>query len=206
MNTVRRAELSVPAGIDANDADRADTPDRLLSCIAGFYPSEAQARAALRSVQVAQCLLPAQMLLLSPDDAGFLRFTRLSRQWAFDQDSGGAPSIGGYGLASAAGASLASVVALVILLWETPQFDAWLLMMLLAIQGLGGLLGAGLFALRLGLRARHRFDDQVRQQLGQGCWALVLHQVPWAGQAGVIRLLRSTSLRWCASAPHSRRL
>ena len=204
MNTVRKAEFSDPAVVA--DADRADTPDRLLSCMAGFYTSDLQARTALRSVQVAQRLLPAQTLLLSPDDAGYLRFARLSRQWAVDQASAGPRGIGGLWLASAVGASLASLAALVILLWEAPQFDAWLVMMLMALQGLGGLLGAGLFALWVRLRPRHRFDAQVRQQLILGCWALVLHQVPWADQAAVVRLLRSTSLRWCASAPHSRRL
>ena len=203
MNTLRKTEFTESAG---TDADRADTPDRLLSCMAGFYPSQAQAQAALRSVQVAQHLLPAQPVLLSPADAGCLRFARLSRQWASDQQGGAPRRLGGVLLASAVGASLASLAALAVLLWEAPEFDAWLVMMLLALQGLGGLLGAGLFALWVRLRPRHRFDEQVRQQLSLGCWALVLYQVPWAGQAAVVRLLRSTSLRWCASAPHSRRL
>lgn len=185
---------------------RLDKPLRPpLSCLAGFYDNEAQARQALRQVRQTQGLLPSQSVLLSPDDAGSLRFARLSRLWAADHGFDGRHRNGDAWLAGALGASLAVLAALALLRAGARQSDTWQVVMLLTALALGSLLGAGLFALWVRPRPTRRFDVQVHRQLCLGYWALVTHRVPWAGQADVVRLLRGTSRRWCADVPRARR-
>lgn len=204
MTTARRFQ---PANEAANDVDPAATPDRVLSCMAGFYRNEAQARAVLRQVRQAQGLLPTQSMLLSPADASLLRFARMSRLWASGHGGERSRRIGDGWMAGALGASLAILAALALLGRGWLPFDTWQVLMLLIALGLVGLLGVGLLTLGVSRpRPAHRFDEQVRRQLGLGYWALVAHRVPWAAQAGVITLLRSTSRRWCAMASHSQRL
>lgn len=203
MNTARR-----PREIQASAADSGATatPDRLLSCMAGFYANEAQARAALRLALQTWGLLPAQTTLLSPDDAGPLRFARVAHRWAGDLAGARPPRIGDGWVASGLGAALAGAAALAWIQLGLRQSDNWQWVLLMTAGVLGGLLAAGLLALWARPPPAHRFNDQVRRQLGLGCWALVAYQVPWAAQAGVVKLLRDSSLRWCAAAPPVRRL
>ena len=72
------------------------------------------------------------------------------------------------------------------------------------------LVGAGLVALVMAFwrpvpRPR-RFDQRVREQLASGAWALVVHDVPAERQAGVVALLRGSSLKWCGEAAPAQRL
>lgn len=203
MNTARRPRQAQPSAVDS---DAAATPDRLLSCMAGFYPTEAQARAAWQQALQTQRLLPWQVVLLSPDDAGNLRYARVSHQWASDLASARPPMIGDGWVACAVGAALAGLAALAWLQLGLRQSDTWQWVHLVTALVLGGLLGGGLLALWAQPPPTHRFNEQVRRQLGLGCWAVVAYRVPWAAQAGVVRLLRSTGQRWCAAAPPIRRL
>ena len=177
---------------------------RVLECMAGFYQHEADGRDAMRHLRLSLGLLPSQLVLLRPADAGSRRFARLARRWAVGQRRSRAAGGGLRWLAAGLGALLAGL--LVGLLPGPGISDEAHLAMLLLALGLGG--GAGL---AVGHRLARpvpprRFDSSVRRQLADGCWAVVAHGVPWASQAAVVTHLRASSVKWCAVAPRPARI
>lgn len=178
--------------------------NRVLECMAGFYQHEADGRAAMRHLRLSLGLLPSQLVLLSPADAGSRRFARLTRHWAAGPTPGRAAGGGLRWLWAGLGALLAGLLAA--LLAGPGLSDAPHLLVLLLSAGLGAAAGAAL-GQRLGrLPPPRRFDSSVRRQLADGCWAVVVHGVPWASQAAVVTHLRASSVKWCAVAPRPARI
>lgn len=180
--------------------------DRVLDCMAGFYQQEADGRAALRHLRLSLGLLPSQLLLLGPCDAGGRRFVRLSRQWAAGPQPDGtaahSPRWAGAGL----GMLLAGLLTAAWWLTGPAVSGEWRLLAWLLATALGAALGAALSPRGLRVQSPRRFDSNVQRQLAGGCWALVAHGVPWASQAAVVTHLRASSLKWCAVAPRPTRL
>ena len=193
----------------APDAGPSEQPvDRLLSCIAGFYGNEEQARNKAAQIQRAHGLAGAQLVLLSPRDAPRQQFSRLAKQWAGHWPAGRQSPVGGH-----LSTGLLALAILLLLGWGTVMWsdDPGFFSQSPALAWLGGSMGLGLVAVWLFQRKRtrphvRRFESRVQQQLAQGHWALVVCKLSWAQQAGVLALLRAGSLRWCAVAEPSARL
>lgn len=194
------ASRSQPADV------RSGHGQRPLSCIAGFYGEQAHSRAAARQLQVELGLQAAQVVMLSPRDAGPTQFARKSRRWS-----------GGWRARAQSGSvSPGAAIALAVLLLLSIAAGGWVL----AAEASDGLLLMGVAlavvcgALAAGLAAafwpqpprRRRFETSVQQQLAEGCWAVVVHGVAGHRQAAVVDLLRGGSLRWCAVAAPAARL
>lgn len=178
--------------------------NRVLDCMAGFYQHEADGRAAMRHLRLSLGLLPSQLVLLRPADAGSRRFARLMRHWAAGPSPSRAPGAGLRWLSAGLGALLAGQLAG--LLAGPGLSDARHLLVLLLSSGLGAAAGAAL-GQRLGRPPPPgRFDSSVRRQLADGYWAVVAHNVPWASQAAVVTHLRASSVKWCAVAPRPSRI
>ena len=210
-----RAIQSAP---DAGPSEQA--ADRLLSCIAGFYGDERQARSTAEQIQREHGLVLTQMVLLSPRDAPRKQFSRLVALWSGHWPASRQSIVKGR-------LSMVSLGVLVLLLavWATVLWSDYpgLFNTTLTLPWLDGPLGPRLgprLGLGLGLgkmavwllrrrqtrpRAR-RFETRVQQQLARGHWALVVCKLPWAQQAGVLALLRAGSLHSCAVADPSTRL
>lgn len=180
--------------------------NRVLACMAGFFRLEAEALAAAQQLTRTHGLSRAQWVLLRPVDATTHRFARNARQWAIPwQANGHLPGPDRWRLAGAVlllGAVLAAS-------WWLPdwQLPDDLHGPVLAVTLLAG---AALVALVMAFwrpvpRPR-RFDQRVREQLASGAWALVVHDVPAERQAGVVALLRASSLKWCGEAAPAQRL
>jgi len=190
-----------PSSAFANDSSRVKQPvHRPLSCMAGFFGGEAAARAAVHQLRLHHGLQSSQFVLLSPRDAAPASFARLARRWSGRWHDGEAP--GGdfrWRLAGLAGSLVLLLGGLVALLDDNLPSGA------LMMAGLGAILGVLLVATLAALnwpepmRIR-RFETSVQQQLADGYWCLVAHNLPWGRQAGVVALLRGDSLRWCAVA------
>jgi len=182
--------------------------DRLLSCIAGFYGDEEQARSKAEQIRQEHGLGSAQLVLLSPRDAARKQFSRLAGLWAGHWPAGRQSLVDGH-LSTA----LLAVAVLALAGWGTVLWsdDPGIFSQAPTLAWLGGPLGLGLVAAWLLQRKStrphvRRFESRVQQQLAQGHWALVVCKLPWAQQAGVLALLRTGSLRWCAVAEPSARL
>lgn len=178
--------------------------NRVLACMAGFYPQEADGRDALRHLRLSLGLLPSQLVLLRPADAGGRRFARLARRWRTGQRPDQAAGAGLCWLSAGLGALLAGVLA--VLLAGLDLSDERHLAMLLLSIGLGAAAGAALGRRLARPAPPRRFDSSVRRQLAHGCWAVVAHGVPWASQAAVLAHLRASSIKWCAVAPRPARI
>ena len=198
-----------PAGRSAQTGPASNLPgqtvDRPLSCIAGFYGDEWMARRTAKMMRREYGLTTAQMVLLSPRDAPSEKFALMAELWA-----GQWPVKRQSVLDRHTGLALLGVVLLLLLLlagWPAVLWtkDQSLFSPALNLAWLGGLLGLGVVAFwtvqRPNNRAHaRRFESRVQQQIADGHWALVVCKLPRAHQAGVLELLRTNSLRWCAVA------
>ena len=195
----RPSGTSTAPAAEAAQANRIKQPIHCpLSCMAGFFENEAAARAAMYQLRLLHGLQSSQFVLLSPRDAAPASFARLARRWSGRWHDRGAPSGDlRWRLAGLAGSLVLLLAGLV------GVMDVSLPPGLLMMAGLGAVLGVSLVA---ALAALHwpepphvrRFETQVQRQLADGCWGLVAHNLPWGRQAGVVNLLRGSSLRWCA--------
>ncbi len=182
------------------------TPDRLLDCMAGFYRSGLAARLAEQKLRQTHGLSASQLVLLGPNDASRQRFSRHAQGWAPDGAHDPAMQLSDGWLAGAAGAVLAGLAMLVWLTISYPQPEDWPALPIPLALLFGAVAGAGLVAVLAWPPTPQRFDNNVRQQLQLGCWALVACRVPWACQAGVVAVMRQGSDKWCAVAPRMHRL
>ncbi|MDO9285906.1 MAG: hypothetical protein Q7U26_13470 [Aquabacterium sp.] len=199
-NAPRTAPLTAPPPADAAPINR------VLACMAGFFRLEAEAQAAAQQLSRAHGLSRAQCMLLGPADATPRRFERRARQWASPWQASGRPP---WSERWRHAGALLLLGALLAALWWWPDWhlsDDLYWPSLVATP----LAGAGLVALvamfwRRAPRPR-RFDQRVREQLASGAWAVVVHDVPAQRQAGVVALLRASSLKWCGEAAPAQRL
>lgn len=184
------------------------TADRPLSCIAGFYGDEWMARRTAKMMRHEYGLSTAQLVLLSPRDAPSEKFARMAELWA-----GQWPVRRQSVLNRRTGLALLSAVLLLLVGWAAVLWakDQSFFSHALNLAWLGGLLGLGVVAfwtLHQPNSRPHarRFESRVQQQIADGHWALVVCKLPRAHQAGVLALLRTNSLRWCAVAESSAKL
>ncbi|OGA97195.1 MAG: hypothetical protein A3E25_20575 [Burkholderiales bacterium RIFCSPHIGHO2_12_FULL_69_20] len=195
--TVRMAE---PPRADAAPINR------VLACMAGFFRLEAEALAAAQQLARTHGLSRAQCVLLGPVDATPRRFDRHARRWASPWQTNGRPPWSDHWRRAGAVLLLGALLAAV---WWWPD---WHLSDDLYWPTLAAtpLAGAGLVALVTAFWRRvprpRRFDLRVREQLASGAWAVVVHDVPAERQAGVVALLRGSSLKWCGEAAPAQRL
>ena len=188
-----------------HDAPASHLPiDRVLECMAGFYQHEADGREAMRHLRLSLGLLPSQLVLLRPTDAGNRRFARLARRWAAGQHPSGPANGGLRWLLAGSSALLGGLLAG--LLAGPGQLDARHVLTMLLASGLGAAAGAALGRQLVRPPTPRRFDSSVHRQLADGCWAVVAHGVPWATQAAVVTHLRASSVKWCAVAPRPARI
>ena len=182
--------------------------DRLLSCIAGFYLDERQARSAAEQIAREHGLALTQMVLLSPRDAPRKQFSRLASLWAGHWPAGRQSVVDRYLSTALLGLAMLILMVWMAVLWLD---DASFFGDVPTMAWLGGPLGLALVAAWLLHRQYsrphvRRFESRVQQQLALGHWALVVCKLPWAQQASVLALLRAGSLRWCAVAEPSSRI
>ncbi len=182
--------------------------NRLLSCIAGFYLDEREARDTAAQIGREHGVSLNQMVLLSPRDAPRKRFSRLASLWAGHWPTGRQSLVDRHlstvllGLAMVILAVWVAVLGL-----DDPGFFGEVP----TLAWLAGPFGLGLMAAWLLHRQYtrphvRRFESRVQQQLALGHWAVVVCKLPWAQQASVLALLRAGSLRWCAVAEPSNRI
>jgi hypothetical protein len=186
------------------DAAEAVPIDRVPPCIAGFFTAESAAQMTAQQLQRVQGLLPSQLTLAGPADASRFRFGRVARQWKPRSAAG--DSVGKVWTAAVPGGMLAgaAVAAWLVLDVDLAAQEHALLATLAVLAGAAT--GAGVSRLLRRASQPGRFDRVVRRQLAAGRWALVVSGVPWAQQAGVLSLVRASSLKWCAMAPAPYRL
>lgn len=180
--------------------------DRALDCLAGFYVSEAQWALTARELQFSHGVLPAQLTQLRPTDAAPALFTRQARRWLSPASN---PLRGWHwsgerwlmmGLGSLGGGLVAMCAFIADIDSGWLQEAGLHLPLMLAAVLIGALVGAAV-ATRQRLKLPPRsFEGQVRHGLEIGLWALVLHDLPFAAQAGVAVTVCSRSVRWCAVA------
>lgn len=182
--------------------------DRLLSCIAGFYLDERQARHTAEQIGREHGLALSQMVLLSPRDAPRKQFSRLASLWAGHWPAGRQSVVDRY-----LSTVLLGLALLILAVWMTELWldDASFFGEVPTLAWLGGPIGLALVAAWLLYRQYNRphvrrFESRVQQQIALGHWALVVCKLPWAQQASVLALLRAGSLRWCAVAEPSTRI
>ena len=198
-----------PAGRSAQTGPASNlsgqTVERPLSCIAGFYGDEWMARRTAKMMRLEYGLTTAQMVLLSPRDAPSEKFARMAELWA-----GEWPVRRQSVLDRRTGLALPGVLLLLLAGWAAVLWakDQSLFSPALNLAWLGGLLGLGVVAFWTVRRPNtrphaRRFESRVQQQIADGHWALVVCKLHRAHQAGVLELLRSNSLRWCAVAESS---
>lgn len=180
--------------------------NRVMACMAGFFRLEAEALAAAQQLSRTHGLTRAQCVLLGPVDATPRRFERYARQWASPWQANGRPPWSAHWRWAGAGLLLGALLAAGWWLpdWHLPDDFYW------PTLAATPLAGAGLVALAKTLWRQvprpRRFDQRVREQLASGAWAVVVHGVPWDRQAGVVALLRGSSLKWCGEAAPAQRL
>lgn len=162
--------LSVRSGSASRSArDAAETRpfeqpvDRLLSCIAGFYGDEEQARSKAAQMRHQHGLTSTQLVLLSPRDAPRKQFARLAGLWAGNWPAGRQPLVDGH-LSTA----LLAVAMLLLVGWGTVLWsdDPGVFSRSPTLAWLGGSLGLGLVAVWLLQRKRtrphvRRFESRV---------------------------------------------
>ena len=180
----------------------------MLSCIAGFYLDERQARHTAEQIGCEHGLALSQMVLLSPRDAPPKQFSRLASLWAGHWPAGRQSVVDRYLSTVLLGlALLILAVWMTVLWWDDPSFFGEVP----TVAWLGGPLGLALVVARRLHRQYNRphvrrYESRVQQQLALGHWALVVRKLPWAQQASVLALLRAGSVRWCAVAEPSTRI
>ena len=212
FNSPPRSRQPLHAGrssVGAQDTVPTAQPvDRLLSCIAGFYQDERQARHAAEQIGHEHGLALSQMVLLSPRDAPRKHFSRLASLWAGHWPAGHQSVVDRYLSTVLLGLALLILAGWMTVLWWD---NASIFGEVPTVAWLGGPLGLALVAAWL-LHRQHnrphvrRFESRVQQQLALGHWALVVCKLPWTQQASVLALMRAGSLRWCAVAEPSARI
>lgn len=201
---VTRAPLAPPPAAAAPAppaARRAEEPDiqHLLDGLAGFYPREADALVAVQQLGSVHGLQSSQLVLLSPADAGWLRFTWLARQWNQRPSDAQGLRLGQLSLVGLLGGVIGLMVAIA---W--PDVDGFLGLELgLPAAFAAALFGAGSSAGLVALLHSQQpqfvdFDRTVRHKLARGAWAVLVHDQDWAQQAGAVALIRRHGGHWCA--------
>jgi hypothetical protein len=183
----------------------------VLDGVAGYFASEAAAQAMLVALHDRHGLEPAQLELLAPADASWLRFIRRARQWNRSPAPQGQSAPVAVWLSAAVGAVVAvAVVASVGPNWGADQAPMTPLAVVVAIV-LAALAGAlavgGASACLLRQQPQYRsFDRVIRRKLADGQWVVLAHDLPWAQQAPVVALISRFSLNWSAVSSAQGRL
>jgi len=186
--------------------DRSVPIHHLLDLLAGYLATPEEAREVMRQLEDDHGLLREQLTLLCPADGARLRFWGVSRRWKGRPGSESDTRRGQIGPVALAGAMLSAAVTLgVLATQELAQFESaleffdavWVALALSA--ALGGAACAGLAALRHRRQPRVMdFERAVRHKLETGHWVVVVRDVPWSEQAGVLALVRRLSPKWSA--------
>lgn len=179
----------------------------LLDGLAGFHASEVEALTTVHQLADPLGLQANQVVLLQPRDAAWHRFAHRARQWNRRPHGQGGTSIRSLGLVAmltALGAVLTTAALL-----EQNEFVSFEIQ--LAAMAAAALFGAILAASLAVLLHRQQpqfkdFDLTVRHKLSQGSWVVLVHDLPWARQAGVVDVISRRSTGWIAvtSARQSR--
>lgn len=171
----------------------------LLDGLAGFYGCKADAQAALQQLEQVHGLQPAQLVLLGPADGAWPRFVWLARQWNRSPHGAGRPSTGPLASIGWAGALFGLVAGLAFLDFDSYYSVELELLALAAAVLCGAALAAGAVALLHSQQPQFiDFDRSVRHKLTGGAWAVLIHHLRWAQQAGAVAAVRRQGRQWCA--------
>ncbi len=179
----------------------------LLDGLAGFHASEVEALTTVRQLAESHGLQADQLVLLTPRDAAWWRFAHRARQWNRRPHGQGGTSMRSLSLVAmltAFGASLAT--AAVLEQNEFVSFELELAAMATAAL-VGAILAASLAVLLHQQQPQFKdFDRTIRHKLAQGHWVVLVHDLPWTRQAGVVDVINRHSANWIAvtSARQSR--
>lgn len=136
-----------------------------------------------------------------------MRFTWLARQWNQRPTGSHGLRLGPLVVVGLLGA-LAGLMAA--LLWL--DFDGLLglelqLLAVFAAGLFGAASSAGLVALLHSQQPQFiDFDRTVRHKLAGGAWAVLVHDLDWAQQAGAVALIRRRAGHWCAVSSARRQM
>ncbi len=180
--------------------------DHVLDCVAGFFVDRADAELTMAQLRQTRGMLPTQQLLLGPADAAWLPFRRRSRQWARGPDAMGQTWKNDPRLVALLGAVLALPLIVIALLFVDSLTLASALALIVSVVLTGAAVGAGMACRWRVSRQYQKFDQLIRAGLAAGRWVVVAHDVPWVGQAAMVKVLREGSVHWCAVSSAPRRL
>ncbi len=171
----------------------------LLDGLAGFYDSQADARAVMQQLGQLHGLQPRQLVLLGPGDAVWLRFVVLAWQWNRRPHAVGRPTVGPLVLSGWIGALAGLLVGLLVVDFDSIHGLELQLLALAAAVFTGAATAAGAVVLL------HRqqpqfvdFDRTVRRKLGAGAWAVLMRDLHWSQQAVAVATVRQQGRHWCA--------
>jgi hypothetical protein len=203
------AATAMPPPASLRLASSARAPESIhhgLDALAGFYRSEAEALVVLHHLVDAVGLNPEHLVVLGPHQALWPRFVRRAVQWNRRPHQRDHWRAGPIGTAAVVGAMMGAAAANSGLVSAdiTQTVAPDLLLALLAAM-IGAMAGASLVGLMHRQQPQYKtFDRLLRRKLGEGCWLVVVHDLPWAQQARVVELVSRQSLNWSAvsSAAH----
>lgn len=201
------ANLGLVSQFDASDAQRltaaAPRSERVVRCVAGFYPHADQAASVAAALRNQFGLHATQLTVIQP--AGLTRraFATLAERWRQLRPRWGWTHVlGQLTIGATVGMLSGGTAALLgwMLLGDTGlEPDAWdWLQPGLWIGALAGMVTATAVSVN---QPRHRFDDTVVRKLHQGYCVVVAHRLTPHDEAPVLAYLQDTSHSWCAEAP-----
>lgn len=170
-----------------------------LDSVAGFYTSEVEALVVVQRLGQLHGVRDEHLVLLAPADALWLRFVRKASRWNRRPHHLGhtrfAPLTAGALAGVLAGAALATTAVEYEGLVATGQE-----LMALALAALtGAMIGSGLVGLLHRQQPQFKaFDRLLRHKLADGRWVVLVHDLDWMQQAGVVALLSQHGPHWTA--------
>ena len=206
MNVDSLSPTAVPSRHRARVAPAQDASDSTLlyqgiTCMAGFYAGETQAREAMQQMAVPPLKLrPGQFTLLAPARGVFSWWRRGRNRWALQAASANRQWFDRRWLMLGLAAIAAVVAVACALAMDDNRPDTGLLMLGMFIAGFTALVLGTLTLLRRPQSPCRRFTHTVGQQLAARRWVLLVHKLPTHSQPRVFALVRSGSVSWCVAA------
>lgn len=182
-----------------NDPSSPTVIHHVLDGLAGFHGTEMDALTSVRLLADSHGVRADQMVLLGPHDAAWLRFMRLARQWNRRPHGQGGTSVRSVGTVMLLAATATALLVAAVLRQDEFLGFALELMTIGTAAVFGATIAAGLVVLLHRQQPQFKdFDRIVRHQLAHGCWAVLVHDLPWSRQAGVVELVHRRSTTWYA--------